>query len=151
LHHVEKGFFSFSIKEQMTKWLNPDAVVADTGESMQAYYDDKRKIWVFPGEDPEEKSKPLGPPPISQMTPMQSNAQESTGAASSKVTQHDPLAAMMAPPPRVPSSMNRHRHPNEPSPFSPSTITSIPGPSTPLRAPPQFSVFQPSPNVSDRK
>ena len=79
----------------MTKWLNPDATTADLGEGMQAYYDEKRKVWVFPGEDPEEKAKPIGPPPTA------TTAAEST--EESPKAPMDPLAAMMAPPQRAPS------------------------------------------------
>jgi hypothetical protein len=32
---------------------------ADMGEGMQAYFDEKNKVWVFPGEDPAEKAKPV--------------------------------------------------------------------------------------------
>jgi hypothetical protein len=35
----------------------------DLGEGMQAYFDEKNKVWVFPGEDPAEKARPIGLPP----------------------------------------------------------------------------------------
>jgi hypothetical protein len=79
----------------MNKWLNPDATTADLGEGMQAYYDEKRKVWVFPGEDPDEVAKPIGPPPTAPAT----TEKEETPSTAPK----DPLAAMMAPPQRAPS------------------------------------------------
>jgi Sec23-binding domain of Sec16 len=110
---VEKGFFSFGIRDKMTKWLNPDATQADLGEGMQAYYDEKRKVWVFPGEDPEEVSKPIGPPPTTPAPQAASSAGAPSGGgpvASNSSTSpappaaNDPLAALMALPNRAPSS-----------------------------------------------
>ena len=38
--------------DKITKWLNPEAKIAKgIGGSMDAYYDEKLKRWVFPGED----------------------------------------------------------------------------------------------------
>ena len=97
----------------MTKWLNPDATQADLGEGMQAYYDEKRKVWVFPGEDPEEVAKPIGPPPTTPAPQAASSAGAPSGGgpvASNSSTSpapaaaNDPLAALMALPNRAPSS-----------------------------------------------
>lgn len=82
----------FGIRDRITKLLNPDATTADLGEGMQAYYDEKRKVWVFPGENPDEVAKPIGAPPT--MTPKKEEAPKPAAPS------NDPLAAMMAPPPR---------------------------------------------------
>lgn len=82
----------FGIREKMNKLLIPDATTADLGEGMQAYYDEKLKVWVFPGKDPDEVPTPIGRPPTTALT----EKEESPKAESS--TPQDPLAAMMAPP-----------------------------------------------------
>jgi len=125
----------------MTKWLNPDATQADLGESMQAYYDEKLGVWVFPGEDPAEKAKPVGPPPT---TPI---IAEDRAVSCPAPAPADPLAAMMAPPTRVPTrassvgpATNRAPIPGM-MPGGPPTTPSASG----APPPPQFSVFQPKP------
>ena len=83
---------------------------------MDAYYDEKLKVWVFPGEDPLEKAKPIGPPPLA------TNQNISCGVTTDKRdTNIDPLAAMMAPPKRGPTAITRTRGQNSsirPSPAS---------------------------------
>jgi hypothetical protein len=108
--------------------MNPDATTADMGGEMQAYYDDKNKVWVFPGEDPAEKAKPIGPPPMVS-TPMENSAPQTAPPPS-----NDPLAAMMAPPRRGP-------RPTQMTPNRPGFGGGSPMPA----APPQFAVFQPAP------
>lgn len=131
---TEKGFFSFGIKSSVTKWLNPDATEADLGEGMQAYYDEDKKVWVFPGEDPAEVAKPIGPPPT---TPM---AAATEAPAPAPAPSNDPLAAMMAPPQRAPRVLSKKAKPGSMPPL----------PGTPKGAPPpQFAVFAPKPD--DRK
>lgn len=76
------------------------AKVADVGEEMKAYYDEKLKRWIFPGDDPAEVAKPLAPPPL---VPKDTPA----AAAPTPAPSNDPLAALMAPPSRAPSSGNR--------------------------------------------
>jgi hypothetical protein len=134
------------------------AKVADVGEDMQAYYDEKLKRWIFPGDDPAEVAKPLAPPPI--MTPKADNAPDvsSTPAAS-----NDPLAALMAPPSRAMSSKKsgppsrKYADPlasmgNVAStpmtglpPVSSKNIPESPMRDVPTAAPPKFAVFQPKP------
>jgi hypothetical protein len=142
---TEKGFFSFGIKESVTKWLNPEATQADLGERMQAYYDDDKKVWVFPGEDPAEVARPIGPPPT---TPMASSSIPAPSAASST----DPLAAMMAPPQRNPSASRARSSGMRPS---PSTMPMMlpPGmmPGTPNAAAPKFAVFAPKAENDGKK
>jgi hypothetical protein len=134
--------FNFGIKDRMTKWLNPDATQADIGETMQAYYDEQRKVWVFPGEDPEEKAKPIGAPP---MTPAATTPGPATPAANDplsammappkrEVASNDPLAAMMAPPSRAkPKSLGA-----TPNRMPPGMMPGAPSPMTP-----SFAVFKP--------
>ena len=147
--------WGFGLKSRMTKWLNPDATTADIGESMQAYYDEKLKVWVFPGEDPQEKAKPIGPPPTAVSTPKADDAGPPAQSSSSL----DPLAAMMAPPPKRAPSSSLRRSAARPSPMIPSMMMMPPGaagapiggdPSTPMRGPPpQFMIFKPSPLASE--
>ena len=51
----------------IAKKMNPDVAVGDVGEEMAAYYDEDKKCWVFPGEDPVEAAKPPPPPPTGGM------------------------------------------------------------------------------------
>ena len=128
---------------------------------MQAYYDEKLKRWIFPGDDPAEVAKPLAPPPI--MTPKSDSAPV---AAS-----NDPLAALMAPPSRAVSSKKKGGPPmSAPSrryadPLASMGNSSTPGglppissknvPDSPMRdaslaaGPPKFAVFQPKPSIED--
>lgn len=145
----EKGFLNFGIKEKVTKWLNPDATTADLGDGLgEAYYDDKIKRWVFPGDNLEELAKPLAPPPmVLPTTPQAEDRNSGTGEVK------DPLAAMMAPPQRGPSALSRSRGaaPSiRPSPASMPILfppgMSMPGGADSATAPmPSFSVFTPPP------
>ena len=125
--------WGLGIRGRMIKWLNPDAHQVTLEESTEkAYYDEKRKVWVFPGDNPDDLVKPIGPPPTIPASP--ATPGPSSSIAQSNAT--DPLAAMMAPPKRAPTSFKR-----------PGTYASMPSPgvSTPLAAgtPPKFVVFTP--------
>jgi len=137
------------------------AKVADVGEEMQAYYDEKLKRWIFPGDDPTEVAKPLAPPPI--MSSPKPNAPPEK--ASEQEKNNDPLAALMAPPSRAPSakkdpsSSSRMQYMNPVAstgnvPFNPSfpkssSINGTGNAAVSTQAPPKFSVFQPKPAKSD--
>ena len=142
IYVIEKGFFDLGIKQTFTKWLNPDATTADLGDEMQAYYDNERKVWVLPGQDPEELAKPIGPPP----TALASTAPSASDDKDSKTSQSaDPLAAMMAPPQRGPSALSRSRGSTpsiRPSPAS-MPIMFPPGMTMPGPGASTFSVFTP--------
>ncbi|KAI2496146.1 hypothetical protein MHU86_18377 [Fragilaria crotonensis] len=111
---------------------------------MEAYYDEDKKVWVFPGEDPAALAKPIGPPPMAT-TP----AQEVTKEEANNEAPPDPLAAMMAPPPRSISSLRRQ--PVAPIPLAglptgimlPPRAHSTAAPTTPAAGPPKFMVFTP--------
>jgi hypothetical protein len=141
------SFFDFGIKTKMTKWLNPDATTAHAGEEMKAYFDETRKVWVFPGEDPDEVAKPVGPPPMAG-TPL-----ASTAPATPAVDLNDPLAAMMAPPARGPSARRARSGVTTPNRLGMSPPGGMPGmhgmPTA--GAPPQFAVFQPAPSPASQK
>lgn len=122
------------LKDRIIKWQNPDAHIANPGEEMQAYYDKERKVWVFPGEDPDVLAKPIGPPP-SASTP-------SMTPAPIQPKNNDPLAAMMAPPQRAPSAL-RGRPPLTASPGTLPPYTPIAAGVAPMQSPPQFMVFKP--------
>lgn len=115
---------------------------ADLGDTMQAYYDTDKKVWVFPGEDPAELAAPIGPPPTTPMAAMSSAISAAPAAGPS-----DPLAAMMAPPRRDPRTSSGMR----PSPAS-MPLMFPPGmmPATP-NAVPKFAVFTPKPDDDGRK
>ena len=127
-------------RDRMTKWLNPDATTADLGGGMEAYYDEDKKVWVFPGEDPAALAQPIGPPPITT-TPVK-DVKKVEGPNEAPV---DPLAAMMAPPPRTISSLRRQ--PVAQLAGLPAGIMRPPGataaPTTPAAGPPKFMVFTP--------
>jgi hypothetical protein len=134
----EKGLFNLGIKDKVTKWLNPDATTADLGERMEAYYDEKLKVWVFPGEDPAEIAKPIGPPPTTVKNTI--NEPQTDNKDTNSNTNLDPLAAMMAPPKRGPAALSRSRTPIRPSPSSMPVM--FPNTSQPTT---QFTVFTPPP------
>jgi hypothetical protein len=108
-------------KDMMTKKLNPDATTADLGNSMEAYYDEDKKRWVFPGEDPAAEDPTAGPPPTTM------ELKESKPAAEEKPEARDPLSSLMAPPTRVPRGLPVRK--------SPKAAAAAP--------PPQFHVFLP--------
>ncbi len=136
---LEGGSWTLGIKAKVTKWLNPDAKIADPGEEMQAYYDEKRKVWVFPGEDPDEKVKPIPPPPTTPLGPDATATNQPETPRS-----NDPLAAMMAPPKRTPASLPRGVGARAPSAAASRHPLTSPGGGPP----PQFAVFQPKPATS---
>eukprot|EP00559_Dactyliosolen_fragilissimus_P008136 CAMPEP_0184872466 /NCGR_PEP_ID=MMETSP0580-20130426/41303_1 /TAXON_ID=1118495 /ORGANISM="Dactyliosolen fragilissimus" /LENGTH=1076 /DNA_ID=CAMNT_0027375267 /DNA_START=19 /DNA_END=3250 /DNA_ORIENTATION=- len=68
---------------------------AHTGEKMEAYFDEKSKRWIFPGDDPAEVSKPLPPPPQSMKKNISNVSPSTTPSLPS-----DPLSSLMAPPTR---------------------------------------------------
>jgi hypothetical protein len=134
------GSWNLGLKNWIEKKLNPDAHTVSLVESAEkAYFDEKRKVWVFPGDDPDELVKSVGPPP---KTPMASNPEPAPEPDAPK----DPLAAMMAPPARrAPASLKR---PGTAGGLS--TPRGYPGMLSPgmlspaaAGAPPQFVVFQP--------
>lgn len=129
------------------------AKVADVGEEMQAYYDEKLKRWIFPGDDPAEVAKPLAPPPIIPKA-------GKTPAAPAPDTSNDPLASLMAPPisralsskKGVPPSRARYADPlaSMGNVATPGAGGAKDGPSTPMtNQPPKFAVFQPKPKVEE--
>lgn len=99
------GSRGWSLKNFITKRLNPDATTADVGDSMEAYYCPKLKRWVFPGDDPAELAEPLAPPPITSLKKTNSKEPLET-AATPSAKMNDPLANLMAPPTR---SRSAHR------------------------------------------
>jgi hypothetical protein len=137
---IPGGFFpQLGIRDYFTKRLNPDATVADTGEEMKAYFDERRKVWVFPGEDPDEKAKATaGPPPT---------VIKETAAAPAPSAVADPLAAMMAPPQsrirRSPARGGVSRVPG----MMPGSLPPAAGGAVP----PKFAVFTPTPKKEERK
>lgn len=125
---TEKGILS-GFRQLMIQRFSPDATEADIGDEMKAYYDNERKVWVFPGEDPDEKAKPVGPPPTAPA------AQTTVQPAPIKPEANDPLALMMAPPQRGPTALRTKSLP----------VKDFLPPGMPVSgAQPQFAVFKPS-------
>jgi len=82
------------IKSVIAKYLNPDASIAVPGLAMEAYFDEKKKKWIFPDDDPNAPDEvALGPPPT---TPRVNNAVKDV--SSTPKISDDPLAFLMAPP-----------------------------------------------------
>lgn len=84
---------------------------------MEAYYDEKTKRWVFPGEDPGEavQGPPPAPPTASELgggggPPSSSGGGVLTSPPNSTpgLDANDPLAALMAPPPVSVGAPRRH-------------------------------------------
>jgi len=91
-----------SIRSKITKWLHPNAKIADAGKKMEAYYDEILKRWIFPGDDPSEVSKPISPPPTTKHA-----VEKTMQDISTLITQaDDPLSFLMAPPPRLNSAIH---------------------------------------------
>ena len=147
----------WSLRQRLVKWINPDATEVSLPENEEkAYYDEKRKVWVFPGQDPDELVKPIAPPPT--MTPAPKEPAEEPDAPK------DPLAAMMAPPRRGPSSAARGTPrglpgrvpstpgmPGMPPGMPPGMLVGMPSPAGPgAGAPPQFTVFQAKPKEENK-
>jgi hypothetical protein len=139
-----------SLRHRLFKLFNPgsDAYVVDLPQDEEKpYYDEKRKIWVFPGDNPDELVKPIAPPPTMPTTTPSTPAPEPS-------TSNDPLAAMMAPPSRGPSSMKRPGLGGTPRGY-PGSMPGFgggpPGSAPPSAGgpPPQFAVFQPKPTPKE--
>jgi hypothetical protein len=135
--------WGLGIRGKMIKWLNPDAHDVEFEESEdKAYYDAKRKVWVFPGDNPDELAKPIGAPPT-----ILAAGPSTPGPTVAKKSPNDPLAAMMAPPKRVMSSSKRPGAPG--GNYAPQ---GYPGMASPLAAtPPQFAVFKPKPSTKEEQ
>ena len=124
----------WSLRKKLVKWINPDATEVSLPENEEKpYYDEQRKVWVFPGDNPDDLVKPIAPPPtIAAKSPAEPSPQPAAPL--------DPLAAMMAPPPRAPHSSRKHAFGGQPR-GNPVNASS----GAPPTAPPQFAVFQVKP------
>ena len=130
------------------------ATVADVGEEMQAYYDEKLKRWIFPGDDPAEVAKPVAPPPI---IPKSSDTTTLIPVTPTR-SNNDPLAALMAPPPSrgIPTKRGGGP-PGVPMTAMASTKSTGGGggvkntgpPISPMNQTPTYAVFQPKPASAD--
>jgi hypothetical protein len=150
------------IKSWFIKKFNPDATECTLPENEEkAYYDEDRKRWIFPGDDPDEVAAPLAPPPIVPKAALEATPEPANNAPL------DPLAAMMAPPSsRIPSKKSPAVSGGPPGvPFAGrlppgmmQPVGSRPGLVTPAQGggmktmptPPQFAVFTPKSSTSDK-
>nr|CCA13964.1 COPII coat assembly protein SEC16 putative [Albugo laibachii Nc14] len=96
------GWFSGLSSFIATK-INPEAKVAKLGEQMEAYFDEEKKQWIFPGETVVEETTTLGAPPVGlnpagNGPPVGGSAPTSSSGGACATDSNDPLAALMAPP-----------------------------------------------------
>ena len=90
-------FKGWSVGRWITKKLNPDANIADTGMDMEAYYDEKLKRWIFPGDDPDTMGSSALPPPPIMSAKNTDDGNQNIAQTQSSNDDNDPLAAFMAP------------------------------------------------------
>ncbi|CAJ1954685.1 unnamed protein product [Cylindrotheca closterium] len=140
-------------RSMMIKRFNKDAVECSLPDNEEkAYYDEKLKRWVFPGDDLDELAKPMAPPPL-----MPSGGDSKPAIEPEpKPDSNDPLAAMMAPPSRRPAALRRPGATPSMPPggggmppmpgMPPMMMPGMPSPAAGggAAAPPQFAVFTPS-------
>ena len=136
----KRGWFDFGIRNYFLAKLHPDAHVATVGGEMEAYYDEKERRWIFPGDDPNEAPPSAGPPPTTPVAAKPESSEESKPVAPA-----DPLSMMMAPPPgRRPGGARSRSAPVSSAKSPPSAMTmSGAAPGTGTNQTPQFSVFKP--------
>ena len=72
------------LSSKMQKWFLPkEAKVAKgLGKTMEAYYDESKKRWVFPGEEDKDDAPALPPPPPMSLSTTSTTAAPPTGASS---------------------------------------------------------------------
>lgn len=81
---------------------------------MEAYFDEKKKRWIFPGESADDAAAaaPSAPPTAAELSRAASPPAPTLGSAPPPATPgldaNDPLAALMAPPKSSVSSVRRH-------------------------------------------
>jgi hypothetical protein len=139
------------ISSFLTNKINPDAKVAKLGEQMEAYFDEEKKRWVFPGEASSEEPPAPSAPPTGPMPPS-SSSDGPPGLGGSTPAVDDPLASLMAPP-----TMRAHAQLMNKDPvaamMAPPSRPGIYGQranSMPIKRPPprpQFAVFKPTTNA----
>ena len=133
--------WNFGLRGKIIKYFNPDAHEVTLEESDEkAYYDEKLKRWVFPGDNLEELAKPLAPPPTMPSAEKQNNDSTAKNGESPEAPL-DPLAMMMAPPKRTPTSLGRSAGPGG-LPPTPSTGNNAFSANAGA-PPPTFAVFHP--------
>lgn len=98
-------------RKGLISWLYPEAHNANDnlGQGLEARYDEATKRWIFPGEENKVSEESLGPPPMKMMMSGNASIGPGMGPAASSSSEgagvgggggYDPLAALMAPPPR---------------------------------------------------
>jgi len=143
---------NWGIGTWLTKKMYPEAKVADIGDEMQAYFDEKLGVWVFPGEEDKAAEVAAGPPPPpTNLGPVSMDGSEGMGPgnATSSAQPDDPLAALMAPPPSSlrgfgGAASTRFTYPNPYAPTPPANQNGTPPVSqTTSQAIPKYAVFAP--------
>ena len=142
------------MKRTFLRFTAPNAKIANVGNKMEAYFDEDKKRWVFPGEEEEEdQGPPLAPPTTKDVQ----KARDAGGAPQPPGTPApaaDPIASLMAPPPArsirsVSSARSRYVDP-----FAAAGGTTAPpaagqtGAAAPPPTVPKFAVFTPKPSPS---
>ncbi|GLD96445.1 hypothetical protein PINS_up005128 [Pythium insidiosum] len=146
--------------------INPEVKVAKLGEQMEAYFDEEKKRWVFPGETPsDEPTIPSAPPtgPLPGSTPASSSGGPPVGppgthsapGSMAGSAPDDPLAALMAPPTSRAHAALMKKDPVSAMMAPPSRpmygqrASTMPATRRPPR--PQFAVFKPkAPTAEDQ-
>ncbi|TYZ56946.1 hypothetical protein PybrP1_002822 [[Pythium] brassicae (nom. inval.)] len=154
----KSGWLSGVIGNFLVKKMNPEVKVAKLGEQMEAYFDEEKKRWVFPGETAaEEPTMPSAPPLGPSMGSGSAGPPGPPGSTHSAPGSiggggaGDPLAALMAPPPARAHAAMMKKDPLSAM-MAPPT-RSMPGmrgaSAGAQRKPPrpQFAVFKPAPQA----
>lgn len=160
------SWLSDLVGNYFAKKMNPEAKDANLGKQLEAYYDEEKKRWVFPGETAaEEPVMPSAPPtgPLSGSTPSSSSGgppgamgTPGTHSAPGSISggPADPLAALMAPPPARAHAALMKKDPLSammaPPPMRPGMVGQRGASMGAQRKPPrpQFAVFKPAPQAN---
>lgn len=134
---------------------------ADVGVEMEAYFDEEKKRWIFPGEPQGEATAgpPPAPPTASQLGPsvggggsggppgsLGSGGVASPPNSTPGLDANDPLAALMAPPPVSVGAPRRQGSP--PLGGGPPPMGALGGGSFPAAGANKFTAFVPKAPVS---
>lgn len=154
---ASSGWFT-GISNFIATKVNPEAKVAKLGEQMEAYFDEEKKRWVFPGETATEEAvipsaPPTGPMPGSMPSSGSGGPPGTHSAPGSISGGSDPLSALMAPPPVRAHAALMKKDPLSAM-MAPPARSGLIGQRASsmgnVRKPPrpQFAVFKPAPQAS---
>ena len=142
------------MKRTFLRFTAPNAKIANVGNKMEAYFDEDKKRWVFPGEEEEEDQGPPLAPPTTKDVQKARDASGGSQPPGTPAPAADPIASLMAPPPArsirsVSSARSRYVDP-----FAAAGGAAAPpaagqaGAAAPPPTVPKFAVFTPKPSSS---